>query len=278
VIAQGVSQSATRLAGYVNAVQPLERVLDAVLLQLYFGTASKPELGGAVVNLADGSYEARRAQLARGSNLLRTDSGARLMVVNSEREAQSTANVRQPDSDVLRWWEAAGTAHAARASQEARAARLRRDGVRPLALAEGMNELSLTPLFDAALHHVHRWVHGGPPPPSQPRLEVEGDPAVAVRDAHGVALGGIRLPEVEVPLARHTSEMLADDALSWLRGASTPFPAGALRARYGDAATYLARFDEACRAAEAAGVLLPRDAAASRERARQAVARTELPA
>jgi len=40
VVALGASQSAGRLATYLNAVQPLERALDGFILAIYFGTGS----------------------------------------------------------------------------------------------------------------------------------------------------------------------------------------------------------------------------------------------
>jgi Alpha/beta hydrolase domain len=54
VIAQGSSQSAARLATYLNAVQPLERAVDAFLLGVYFGSGSPLEVGEAVMNPAAG--------------------------------------------------------------------------------------------------------------------------------------------------------------------------------------------------------------------------------
>ena len=35
-------------------------------------------------------------------------------------------------------------------------------------LPQNMNRIALTPYYDAALHHLKRWVDGGAPPPSQP--------------------------------------------------------------------------------------------------------------
>ena len=45
-----------------------------------------------------------------------------------------------------------------------------------------MNEVPITPLYDAARYHMHRWVNGGGPPPAQPRLEFAGDLPQLVRD------------------------------------------------------------------------------------------------
>ena len=259
LVAQGASQSAGRLATYVNAIQPLEHVFDGFLITLYFGTATPLSVGDYVLDLADPSYDDRRSALRTGANQLRDDGDTRVVVVNSELEAGAVFPVRQPDTDTFRLWEAAGTAHTSRPSQLQRRPRLERDGVAPLGVPEGMNEVSLTPLVDAALHHLQQWVNGDGAPPSQPRIDFSGDPPEVVRDDRGIAMGGIRLPEVEVPLAVHSSIPRGPDVVSWLSGTTEPFPPGTVAALYGDHETYVARFEEAARAAEKSGVLLPRD-------------------
>ena len=55
----------------------------------------------------------------------------------------------------------------------------------------------------AGLNHLIRWVKEGTPIPSAPPIEVQsfGPPTVLARDSFGIALGGIRLSQVEVPIA-----------------------------------------------------------------------------
>lgn len=260
LVGEGSSQSAGRLATYANALQPMEPVFDAFLLLLYFGTATPLDLGDTVVNLADGSYEERRRQLLRGAHRIRDDAATPVMIVNSELEAAAVYHVRQPDTPSFRLWEAAGTAHTSRPSQLDRSERHRRDGIPTLAPPEGMNNVSLTPLFEAARHHVRRWAQDGTPPPIQPRIDIEGDPPLIVRDELGLATGGIRLPQVEVPLAVHSAAPMGVDVVSWLSGSSRPLTEKQLAARYPDRATYQHQFEEAAHGAVGAGVLLPRDA------------------
>jgi hypothetical protein len=80
-----------------------------------------------------------------------------------------------------------------------------------------------------------------------------------VRDEHGIARGGIRLPQADVPIAQNSAIPIAPDIFSVLYGSCVPFPPDEVRRLYGDLATFLARFEEAARAAEKSGVLLPRD-------------------
>jgi hypothetical protein len=259
VVAMGSSQSAGRLGTYVNAVQPLARAIDGFLLLIYFGSGTPLQVGGEVVNIVNPTepFDARAA--LRGRNLIRDDLDVPVMVVNSELEAIACYGVRQPDTDLFRYWEAAGTCHVSQQSMDLRAPKYARDFATPLPMPASVNHISMTPLYDAGLHHMQQWLTTGAAPPSTPLIEFTGDPAEVARDEHGIARGGIRLPQVEVPLAQNSAISAADDIFSVLYGSSVPFPAAKVRALYGDAATFVARFEDAARAAEKAGVLLPRD-------------------
>jgi hypothetical protein len=181
------------------------------------------------------------------------------MVVNSELEAIACQPVRQPDTDRFRYWEVAGTCHVSQQALDLRAPRYARDFGTPLPLPPNVNRISMTPVYDAGLHHLNRWVATGAAPPTAPLIDFTGDPPEIVRDEHGIACGGIRLPQVEVPIAQNSAIPVAADIFSLLYGSSVPFPAAELRELYGDVATFVARFEDAARSAVAAGVLLPRD-------------------
>ena len=65
------------------------------------------------------------------------------------------------------------------------------------------NWLSYAPVYSAAIRHLNRWITEGVEPPRMPRVEVKPGatrPEV-VRDEHGNAVGGIRLPDIDVPTA-----------------------------------------------------------------------------
>ena len=260
VVAQGASQSAGRLATYLNAIQPLERALDGFILAIYFGSGSALEVGDAVVNLGTMGPVPRGGGL-RGSNLLRDDLGVPVFVVNSELEAIACHSVRQPDSATFRYWESAGTCHVSEQVTREREKKHLRDGVKTFPLPEGINRIPIAPLYESAFHHMQRWLTDGTPPPSQPKLEFASDPPELVRDAHGIAKGGIRLPQAEVPLATNSAIPRAPDIFSYLRGTCEPFGAERLRALYGDKLAFMTAFEAAAKRAVEAGVLLPRDVA-----------------
>ncbi len=268
VIGLGASQSAGRLATYANAIQPLARVYDGLLMQIYFGRGTLLESGPGVVNLdmtahlgeADLGDLMRRTGLV-GANLIRDDLAIPVMVVNSELEAIACHNVRQPDTPRFRYWESAGTSHVAHGISLVRAAKYARDFGPDLPVLEAMNRIPITPLYDAALHHLNRWIDGGAPPPSQPKIDFAGDPPDVVRDPLGIATGGVRLPQAEAPLARHSAIPLRNDILHLLRGSSPPFGTATLDRLYAEEADYLAKFQGAASRAVDAGVMLPRDVA-----------------
>ena len=125
----------------------------------------------------------------------------------------------------------------------------------------------------ALLHHLVGWAAGGPPPPSGERLQLaDAGRAVIARAEDGNALGGVRNPLVDAPIAALSGDApggatLADLAggagsLCVLFGSTTPFDREALIARYGDADGYLRAFAEATDAAVEAGFLLRPDAEA----------------
>jgi len=260
VVAQGASQSAGRLATYVNAIQPVSRAFDGFILAIYFGTGSALEVGDTVVNINTAPAVRPRDRM-RGNNLLRDDLGVPVFVVNSELEAIACYPVRQPDTNTFRYWESAGTCHVSAQGMRDRQDKLVRDGIRVVPLPEGINRIPILPLYDAAFHHMQRWLTEGTPPPVQPKIEFAGDPAEVVRDEQGIAKGGIRLPQAAVPLAQNSAIPLADDVFAYLRGSCHPFTAEKLHTLYENKASFLAKFAAAAQRAVAAGVLLPRDVA-----------------
>lgn len=260
VIGLGASQSAARLATYVNAVHPIEHAFDGYMLQIYFGAGTALEVGDAIVNINAPTASGTGSRVGlRGTNIIREDLDVPVMVVNSELEAMACHAVRQPDTDRFRYWESAGTCHVAIQSMDVRAPKYTREFGVAQPVMQQMNRIAITPLYDAALHHLHRWVAGGDPPPIQPLIEFVGEPAKVVRDEHGIAVGGVRLPQADVPVAQNSAIPLGDDIYSMLWGSSHPFDAAKLDGLYADEDAYIERFTQATHAAVAAGVLLPRD-------------------
>lgn len=265
LVAWGRSQSALRLATYHNALQPVTGSFDGFLLEVYHGggtMVSSLSPGGEVPEIPEDVRPVVNL-LPYGSHLLRTDLRQPVMVVNSETEVPPGAMVRQPDSATYRLWEVAGAAHIGPPARARAEALQRRDfgalAPQPWDVPDDAGTLSMDPVYDAALHHLQRWLVAGSPPPSQPRVELAGTPPEIVRDALGNAVGGIRLPDLEVPTATHRGASPRGETPN-LSGRSTPLTPEALHSLYPDRRRYLDRFAAAVRAGVDAGFLLPRDA------------------
>jgi hypothetical protein len=263
VIAFGASQSAGRIATYLNAIQPLEGSFDGFILDVYFGNGTPLDTtaapGPGITHVDQITDLIRTHGLPPGGHLLR-DVGVPVFVVNSESESLSHFPVRQPDTDTYRFWEFAGHAHGTVPSKEALRSSWERDlGIthHPMAPATGYNTLSLEPGRSAALTHMLAWLDDGTPPPILERIHIEGDPPRIIRDALGNALGGIRMPGFAVPTARH-SGFAADGTLS-LFGSSEPFDAATLQELYPTRNAYTAAVRTATvQAIESGALLAPR--------------------
>lgn len=200
----GGSQSGFRLITYVNAVHPDADLYGGFMILLTFDSGSP--LSQAPLPLVP---------VPSGANLrYRTDSDTPILHINTETEFVASARGlhAQPDGDRFRLWEIAGAAHATRPGIEASTAkRIKNDlpvGVPPCTLAGGpnINDMDVTHVVKAGLFALARWSRLGHAPRGAPRAElvVPADPtqpSTIVRDpTTGIAKGGIRVPDVEVPI------------------------------------------------------------------------------
>ncbi len=265
LIAIGMSQSGMRLRTFINAIHPRQRVFDAFMPLIEIGSC--PGFEDFVLDLAQfQNLKAYRQYMGRRSRI-RDDLDVPVMVVNSECEALGAYGARQPDSDLFRFWEVAGASHAplAMLRQTGRLARRDFGATPPTASGGGGANASAVdwgPVFDAALQHMQKWITQGVAPPLQSPIEIAGSPPAVIRDAHGNAQGGVRLPDVEVPIAYHDGGIWTLEGVQGhgLTGHTEPFAPEKLRGLYPSAADYVARVDAAARAAVQAGVLLSHDA------------------
>ncbi len=117
-------------------------------------------------------------------------------------------------------------------------------------------------VIKAAFRALDAWVRTGDAPPKAERLATsgaEGKPA-AERTEDGIAVGGIRTPQVDVP-----SEVLSGEPgpsaeiICLLLGTTTPLPAERLAELYPSRADYLESYEQATDAAIEAGFVLEED-------------------
>ncbi len=251
VLATGHSQSAGRLRTYYNSVHPLAGVYDGFVLHGIFGNTT-----------------------------VRTDIRTPVWKLQSETDALGFfgPTTRQPDTRWVRTWEVAGTTHGDwKLIVEHGPLRIRDVGAPPEDYPPSSASHCAAPTFSrvpfhmvqaAAYDWLDRWAAGRDRPPSAPLIDLDS------RDANGNVLGGIRLPQFDVPTATTTGTNTGPPGtFCFLHGTHSPFDAATLQrlypsdARYANAviastvrnraAGYMSRFDARWTIADALRSLVP---------------------
>lgn len=251
LIGVGASQSGSRILAYANGVQPMEQVFDGLIPVICAGHAS--DFDGT---LAHPDWDAGNRNPSRSiPALVRDDLTAKVLQLNSQTEGLYYAGLRQPDTDSFRSWEVAGASHAPYRQMRLLYQKTDRDGMSDsmrVYPASRNSEVNWHYTLDAAYVHMQRWVNGGEAPPRFSPLEVNDSGTDYIYDEFGNAKGGIRLPEVEVPIANY----IARSGLP-LTGYTIFFPVEQLKALYPTHERYVKRVTEAAHTALEAGVILP---------------------
>ncbi len=245
VIAAGQSQSASKLYDYVNDVQSEADVIDGFLIH-------------------GGGQKTFEAQLP-----------VPVLHLLADREGNPSPPTDDPN---YRLWEVAATGHSdyfigyqsvhgngPRVADQPAANRAR---YREIIDAAGNYGQVPDPLLGActvagsampmhyatstALHQLNRWVRTGTGPAVTPRFEFAG--SALAKDQHGNTLGGIRMPPVEVPVARYESTSCN------LGGITVPFTDAQIQALYPTFDRYQSLMKAATDRAVRRGWLLPPDA------------------
>ena len=249
ILANGESQSAFALTTYANGVQPLTKAFDGFLIH---------SRGGAGLGLGEpGQGSDIAGAIGRQPTTIRTDLDAPVLIVESETDLFSVIGflpARQPDTDGIRLWEIAGTAHAD--------ARTLGDIADQLDCGVPINAGPQHFVVKAALRSLDTWVRTGEAPPKALRLDVvkaEGQP-IAERDADGIATGGIRTPEVDVPVEVLSGAPGSNPSvICLLLGSTRPLPDGRLAELYRSRDEYETAYEQATDDAIAAGFVLDDD-------------------
>lgn len=251
-LALGYSQSGSYLITYINAVQPLTRAFDG-FYTMSTAAVGMPlnDDGGRIFNTA-----------------YRSDMNAPVMQVSTEMEVMVGWQLsKTPDTDRLRHWEMAGATHLDRYMQQAllEAGNLSDKLSLPHCLKPS-NVLPSRVFNHAALHALNQWVRHGTPPPTAPRMARNGLGFIR-HDDDGNALGGLRLPDLDAPLAEYGmySNLPTRDIGLWTfyacmaGGSANPLPDTRIRALYPSAEAYLSAYRGAADKLLAQGFLRPAD-------------------
>jgi hypothetical protein len=266
VIAAGESQSAFRMVTYVNAIHPLTHVYDGFLVH---------SRGSGGTNFGAPLAQAPQSVIpVPDPTLIRADIDVPVLTLQTETDLTflNFFPARQDDTKKLRTWEVAGAAHADTYTLLGGMTDL---GTSPDIVELIVNAAPLPPFIscDAPLnsgpHHfvvnaafsaLNRWVRRGKAPKSAPRLDVAAGPPVAINtDANGNALGGIRTPAVDVPIA--TFGGLGSGSITCtLFGSTVPFDQAKLASLYPTHKAFVKAYHKALKRSVRAGWILKPDA------------------
>lgn len=262
ILAMGESQSASRLVTYINAVHPLVDVYDGFLVH------SRGTTGSAL------TQSPLTAEPTPSPSLIRDDLDEPVFVVQAEGDViSSNLAVRQPDTPTFRQWELAGTAHAdaymvgvgfndrgTGAGAAQMFSLMRTPNPPPSGCASSINAGGHHWTFQAALRGLDTWVRTGTAPAVGPLLSVAStSPVVLERDAAGNAVGGVRSPHVDAPVATLTG-INSGTGFCRLFGSTAPLTTEQLLERYPTKDDFVAAWQAALDDAVAGGFLLQPDA------------------
>jgi hypothetical protein len=233
----------------VDGVEPLTHEFDGFFVHSRGGGAGPLAGSGSTDSLTNGAYR------------IRADAFVPVLVLETESDMTVLRyyQAEQADSRDVHVWEVAGTAHAD--------AFVAGPALQALHCDPRVNSGPQEFVVRAGISALDRWVRTGNAPPPAPRLQRDG--GELRRGADGIALGGVRTPPVDVPVAVQSGDAPAGSkALCALFGSSRAFPPARLDMLYGSRAGYEKSFDDATRRAVSAGYVLAADAPALQAQAR----------
>ena len=262
LLALGESQSAIRLVTYIDALGPQSR-------DIYNGyfVYSSAKFAGPLTDVDTPE-----------PTFIRTDLHVPVMMFETETDliVGGYASARQPPTRFIREWEIAGGAH------------YDSYGLGPSMTDTGNGQGDVT-TFDTMIHPVsstsaggiscpapfnagahtyelraavvalNAWVVTGKAPPQSPRLDMASTTTL-VTDRNGEAIGGVRTPQVQAPIAIVSGVPAGGGGFCVLFGRTVPFSSAKLAKLYPTHAAFVDKWDRAVAADVTAGYLLPADA------------------
>jgi len=268
IIAAGESQSASRMVTYINAIQPMDQVYGG------FFVHSRSGSGAAIKQSPLPAYP------YPSPAPIRDDLDVPVMVVQAEGDViSSNLAARQADTPLFRAWELAGASHAdaytiaglgdlGDGSIATAMFGYMRAPINPFACDSPINAGPHHWIVQAAFHGLDTWVRtlqdpnvaDVAPPVGAPLAVLSSSPVVLERDAQGNALGGVRSPHVDVPVATLDS---VNGGIFFCRlfGRTIPLSSDQILALYPTKQDFLDQWVDAINDGIANGFLRPADAA-----------------
>jgi hypothetical protein len=231
VLALGQSQSAAQLTQYVNSTHPTDKVYDGFLLH-------------------------------SGGEPATNNPGSPTFVVFTMTEGNGSLS----DGPNMVEWMVAGATH-----NDARVTMRGADGLPAGSTAQPkiqclnpLNEFPSYRVYNTVLDWLHRWVRNGEKPPAGMPFQAPGGQLAL--DEHMNGLGGVRLPDIDVPIATYAFDNGPKDPTDiigylacGLGGQTIPFTAAELLKLYPTHDDYVQKYTAAADKALAGGYLLKAD-------------------
>jgi hypothetical protein len=264
LIGIGESQSAGRMATYVNAIHPTVDLFDGFIIHSRAtGAAPLSQAPQAEIN-------------APRPTFIRADFPEPVIGFEAEgdiagREDRPAA-VPNPDADNYRLWEVPGNAHFD-AYGVVKGPDDRGDDPEVAeviefssAIASGLLECD-RPINDgpghwvikAAVNALDRWIRTGEPAPAAERIPRNAEGTDVERDQHGNAVGGIRTPYVDVPVATFSGGGQTGSSFCGAFGTTDLFDEATLSMLYPTQQDYIDAIDAATDSAVENGFIVPED-------------------
>jgi hypothetical protein len=289
LIGAGDSQSAFRVDTYVNAFQPLSKAFNGFFAVGRYAGASP--LAGGIIDTAPIPAD------------IRTDNTAPFIQLNTEGDVEELDSylARQADNNYLRTWEVAGASHIDAHEAEWELATIAREvptleaphctfGVETSIHLHEADSMPVWEAEDATLADLQKWLTAKVAPPKGKQITT--NPFffnTILRDQYANALGGVRLPEIQVPTRTFSAINVAEPettlnlnalnelfslalsesseipegqraaGLCELSGFTTPFSTSTLQMLYPTHASYVSKYTAAAKESLAAGFLTAED-------------------
>jgi hypothetical protein len=268
LIAMGESQSAFRMMTYIDAVQPVDHVYDGFLVHSQFGTGaplSQPPEAPSVPVPAP--------------TTIRSDLGVPVLEFETQTDVASsnlTDRLFYGNPRMFRLWEVAGSSHydyyglavgpTDTGNGQGAVANLAAMQNPPSSVSGFSCTLPINTggthwALDAAVFWLNLWVVHHIPPPQPPYLgTTQSSPVMFAVDANGNALGGVRSPQVDAPIAT-LGYANTGSSFCFLFGSTVPFTAGQLAGLYPTHGAFVFKWSAATINDVLQGYVVPADAA-----------------
>jgi hypothetical protein len=244
IVAVGESQSAFYLTTFADAIQPLTHTFDGIFIHSRGGSGAS--LSGSSITSSDQGPKNLR---------IRTELNVPVFMFETQTDLIQLgyAPAQQPNTKRIHTWEVAGTSHAD--AFEVGAA------VSLLGCTSPVNDGPQHNVVQAAFAAFNRWLDDGTPPPSPPRFKLASTkPPTLALDTHGNVIGGVRTPDVDVPVSTLSGAPAPGaNAICSLFGQTIPFSPATLTSLYQSKSDYVAQYTASLNKAIKSGYILAAD-------------------